>query len=147
MKRDTQGLWAAGRTLRRNSHAGEPPCAIGADGAGGVKPLEVVERFGEHWSAHDLEASLAMVADDGVFEATGPAPDGVRSAGLDAIRAAWTPIFEDRMSRFEVEETIVAGDRVIQLWRYDWTDGHVRGIDVFRVRGDQITEKISYVKG
>lgn len=112
-----------------------------------VSPLEVVERFGEHWANHDLEATLSMVAEDGAFESTGPAPDGVRAEGHAAIRAAWAPIFEDQASRFEVEETIEAGDRIVQLWRYSWADGHVRGIDVFRVRGDLVAEKLSYVKG
>jgi ketosteroid isomerase-like protein len=112
-----------------------------------VSPLEVVERFGAAWGDHDLEGSLALVAEDGVFESTGPAPDGVRAEGRAAIRAAWQAIFDDTASRFEVEETIVAGDRVVQLWRYSWAGGHVRGIDVFRIRGDEVAEKLSYVKG
>ena len=112
-----------------------------------MSPLEVVERFGAAWADHDLEGALSLVADDGVFESTGPAPDGVRAEGRAAIRAAWRAIFDDTASRFEVEETIVAGDRVIQLWQYSWADGHVRGIDVFRVRGDEVAEKLSYVKG
>jgi hypothetical protein len=32
-------------------------------------------------------------------------------------------------------------------WRYAWGDGHVRGVDVFRVRGGLVAEKLSYVKG
>jgi len=112
-----------------------------------VSALDVVERFGALWADHDLEGVLSMVADDGVFESTGPAPDGVRAEGRAAVRDAWQPIFDDRTTRFDVEETIVADDRVIQLWRYEWGDGHVRGIDVFRVRGDHVTEKLSYVKG
>ena len=37
--------------------------------------------------------------------------------------------------------------RVVQRWRYSWVDGHVRGIDVFRVRDGLVSEKLSYVKG
>lgn len=107
----------------------------------------LVEEFGAAWAAHDLERALSMLADHCVFEATGPPPDGVRCVGRTEIRAAWLPIFADSDSRFEVEETIAAGDRVVQLWRYAWADGHVRGIDVFRTSGDQIAEKLSYVKG
>jgi len=35
----------------------------------------------------------------------------------------------------------------VSRWRYDWADGHVRGIDVFRVEGTLVAEKASYVKG
>jgi hypothetical protein len=36
---------------------------------------------------------------------------------------------------------------VVQLWRYSWADGHVRGVDVIRVRDGKVAEKLSYVKG
>jgi len=112
-----------------------------------MTPLEVVEEFGGRWAAHDLDAVLAMITDDCVFDATGPAPDGIRHLGRDPIRRAWQAIFEDDTSRFDVEETFAAGDRVVQLWRYSWSDGHVRGVDVFRVRDGKVAEKLSYVKG
>jgi len=116
-------------------------------GAGPVNPLDVVDAFGAAWGAHDLDAAVAMLTDDCVFDATGPAPDGERAVGPDAVRQAWRPIFDDTASSFEPEETFAAADRVIQRWRYSWADGHVRGVDVFRVRGDKVAEKLSYVKG
>jgi ketosteroid isomerase-like protein len=109
--------------------------------------LRVVQRFGAAWGAHDLDASLALVTDDCVFDATGPAPDGRRCVGKAAIRAAWQPIFDDAASVFEEEELFAAGDRVVQRWRYSWADGHIRGVDVFRVRDGLVAEKLSYVKG
>jgi ketosteroid isomerase-like protein len=109
--------------------------------------LKVVEAFGEVWGAHDLDAALDMLSDDCVFDATGPTPDGTRCVGREAIRAAWQPIFADKDSRFEEEEIFVAGDRVVQRWRYSWNGGHVRGVDVFRVTDGLIAEKLSYVKG
>ena len=109
--------------------------------------LETVEAFGKAWADHDLDATLALVTDDCVFDATGPAPDGSRHVGRDSVRAAWQEIFADTASRFEAEETFAAGDRVVQRWRYDWGDGHVRGVDVFRVRDGLVAEKFSYVKG
>ena len=39
------------------------------------------------------------------------------------------------------------GDRVIQLWRYTWSGGHVRGVDVFRIHNGKVAEKLSYVNG
>lgn len=109
-------------------------------------PSEVVEAFGTAWAAHDLDATLALVSDDCVFDSTGPAPDGIRHVGADAVRRAWQAIFDDRSSRFETEESFAAGDRVVQLWRYSWQGRHVRGIDVFRVRNGKVYEKLSYVK-
>ena len=112
-----------------------------------MDPLKVVETFGAAWADHDLDAALALVSDDCVFDATGPAPDGTRHVGRDAIRAAWKPIFDDQASRFEEEETFAAGDRIVQRWRYSWNGGHVRGVDLVRVEAGLITEKFSYVKG
>ena len=112
-----------------------------------ISALEVVEAFGAAWAAHDLDAALALLTEDCVFDATGPAPDGVRHVGPDAIAEAWAPIFQDVSSVFEAEETFAAGDRVVQRWRYSWDGGHVRGVDVFKVRDGKVAEKLSYVKG
>lgn len=107
---------------------------------------ELVVAFNAAWNAHDLDAALELCAPEVVFEATGPAPDGDRLTGSAEVRAAWQPVFTGR-GRFDVEEILVAGDRVIQRWRYDWGIGHVRGVDLITVRAGRITEKLSYVKG
>ena len=67
--------------------------------------------------------------------------------GLARSAKLGRPSFDDPSSSFEPEETFGSGDRVIQRWRYSWADGHVRGIDLFKVSHDRITEKFSYVKG
>jgi ketosteroid isomerase-like protein len=107
----------------------------------------VVERFNAAWNAHDLTAAIALTSEDCVFEATFPGPDGERSTGHAAVRAAWKPIFDDERSHFTVEESFVAGDRLVQRWRFDWGDGHVRGVDLITVRNGLVTEKLAYVKG
>lgn len=112
-----------------------------------MDPLGVVEAFGETWAAHDLDAALTMLTPDCLFEATGPAPDGTRCVGVDAIRDIWAPIFDDPSSRFEAEEMFEVGDRVVQRWRYSFDGGYVRGVDLFRVRDGKVAEKRSYVKG
>lgn len=109
--------------------------------------MDVVAAFGEAWGNHDLDGALAFLGEDCVFDATGPAPDGTRCVGRDAIREAWAAIFADEASSFEPEETFGAGDRVVQRWRYGWEGGHVRGVDLFKVEDGRITEKLSYVKG
>ena len=110
-------------------------------------PLAVVERFNQAWNAHDLPATLALTTEDCVFEATAPAPDGARAEGRAELAAAWQAIFADTASRFTTEEVFAAGDRVVARWRYDWAGGHVRGVDLIRVRDGLVAEKLSYVKG
>lgn len=106
-----------------------------------------VARFAEAFDRHDVDAVMAAMTEDCVFESTAP-PDGERYEGQDAVRAAWTAFFHDSADAvFEAEEQIVSGDRVTVLWSYTWDSGHVRGVDVFRVRSGLVAEKLSYVKG
>ena len=113
---------------------------------------ETIDRFNEAFNRHDVDAVMALMTDDCVFESTNP-PDGVRAEGQEAVRACWEDFFRASPSaRFDAEEMIVAGDRCTVRWRYDWTnaDGsaaHIRGVDVFRVRGGKVAEKLAYVKG
>lgn len=116
-------------------------------GTGRSRAAEVVARFNEAWTAHDLDAAVAMLTDDCVFEATSPAPDGASAVGRAAVREAWAPIFADPRSRFTVEDSLATDGHVVQQWRYDWGDGHVRGVDIIHVRDGAIRAKLSYVKG
>jgi len=115
--------------------------------------FEVIERFGSAFDAGDLDKAMSLVADDIVFESTSPAPDGTRLEGADAVRAEWARLFADTDDpHFETEETVVLGDRAVVRWRYSWREasgdrGHVRGVDVLRLRDGKIAEKLSYVKG
>ena len=109
--------------------------------------LALLDKFNEAWNAHDLDAAMAMCTDDVVFETTGPAPDGERVEGQDAVRACWAPVFDNPRSEFEQEDVVAAGDRLVQRWRYSWGDGHVRGVDVFLLRDGKVAEKLAYVKG
>ena len=109
-----------------------------------------VARFGAAFDARDVDAIMTHMTDDCAFENTAP-PDGTRYEGQDAVRAAWTQLFADSANAtFTTEQQFVSGDRVVAMWRYDWAGddpGHVRGIDVFRVRDGLVAEKVSYVKG
>jgi len=84
-----------------------------------------------------------------------PTPDQVRSAvehhcqhWNDRDQAAWEALFAASPdAAFTTEEIVEAGDRVVARWRYDYGDGHVRGVDLFTVRDGRVAEKLSYVKG
>lgn len=117
------------------------------DPAGDPEAAQVVAAFQRAFDRRDVDAIMALMTADCVFEDTSP-PDGRRSVGSEDVRAAWEELFRDApRARFETEETVVAGDRAVVRWRYMWGDGHVRGVDLFRVRGGRIAEKLSYVKG
>jgi ketosteroid isomerase-like protein len=106
-----------------------------------------VERFAAAFDAKDLDAIMAAMTPDCVFEDTGP-PDGQRHVGQHAVRVAWEKLFAASPdAAFQTEDVIDAEDRVIVRWRYDWDGGHVRGVDLFTVRDGLVAEKISYVKG
>jgi uncharacterized protein (TIGR03086 family) len=109
--------------------------------------LATIVRFNEAFGRQDVDAVMALMTDDVVFEDTSP-PDGGRHVGQDAVRAAWTALFTGNPDgRFTTEHAIVAGDRATYQWVYEWGDGHVRGIDLFKVRDGKVAEKFSYVKG
>jgi ketosteroid isomerase-like protein len=112
----------------------------------------VVEQFNEAFNNHDVSGIMALMTEDCVFENTRPAPDGTRIVGQAAVRSFWTEFFQrSPQARFESEEIFEAGDRCVVRWIYQWvrdgTKGHVRGVDLFRVRDGKVAEKFSYVKG
>jgi ketosteroid isomerase-like protein len=111
-----------------------------------------VERFNGAFNRHDIDAIMGCMTDDCVFENTRPAPDGTRLVGQAAVRACWEEFFaRSPHARFETEDLFTAGNRCVVRWIYTWIrdgqPGHVRGVDVFRVRDGKVAEKFSYVKG
>lgn len=115
--------------------------------------LAVVRAFNDALNARDLPGMLACLTPDSVFENTYPPPDGSRHAGLAEVRAFWEQFFQGSSSaRIEVEEIFACGERGVMRWTYHWQNprgerGHIRGIDLYTLRGGLIAEKFSYVKG
>ena len=106
--------------------------------------------FNAAFGSGDVDAALALVTDDIVFEGTSPAPDGERHQGREAVRAAWSAVMDTPGMSFTEEESVVFGDRAVVSWRYAWGGdhaGYVRGVDVLRFRDGLVCEKLSYVKG
>ena len=109
---------------------------------------ETIERFHEALNRRDLDALGDLITDDVVCEAPSPAPDGTRHVGREAMLEACRIFFAGSPNtHFEMEEMFGAGDRVIVRWLYNWADGHVRGVDVLRVRDGRVAESLAYVKG
>ncbi len=115
---------------------------------------QVVDRFNRAFNDHDVDAVMALSTDDTVLETTLPRPDGQRLVGQAAVRRYWEEFFRaSPTARFESEEIFPSEDRCVVRWLYRWAEdrpdrpGHVRGVDVFRVRDGKIAEKLVYVKG
>ena len=111
--------------------------------------LKVLDRFTAAINAHDLDEMLALVTDDIIFESTSPAPDGARYEGREAVAKVWGDMLASTPgTHFTIEEQFAMGDdRAVVLWRYDWGDGHVRGVDIDKFRDGKLCESLAYVKG
>ena len=117
-----------------------------------IATLASVKRFNEACNRHDVDAVMAALTDDCIFENTNPAPDGKRYQGQAEVRAFWETFFQNSPDAlFEAEEMFATKDRCVVRWIYRKTrDGqpwHLRGVDVFRVRDGKVAEKLAYVKG
>lgn len=113
---------------------------------------DVLGRFNAAFARLDADAVMDLMTEDCIFENTFPAPDGARHVGARQVGEFWSQFFASTPSaRFEAEETLVFGDRAVVRWVFHWDSdgvaGHVRGIDLFRMREGKVAEKLSYVKG
>ena len=114
--------------------------------------VAVIRAFDEALRRRDLEALMALSTEDVVWETTTP-PDGERYEGKEAARRGLEEFFHSSPEAvFEIEELVAMGERAFFTWVYRWVDGegkpgHVRGVDVVRVRDGKIAETCAYVKG
>jgi uncharacterized protein (TIGR02246 family) len=110
---------------------------------------KIIDDFNQAFNRHDVDGMMALMTEDCVFENTDPPPDGARYAGQEAVRQFWIAFFRAApQAHIRVEDVFLSGDRAVQRWVYHWSaGGYVRGVDVFRLSGGKIAEKLSYVKG
>ena len=114
--------------------------------------LAIVRKVDEAVNRRDIEAMMALAADDIVWDTTTP-PGGERHIGHAAVWKACEAFFASSAeATFETEELVAWDDRAVARWVYRWVDeqgqpGHVRGVDIYRVRDGKVAEILSYVKG
>ncbi|TPJ74916.1 nuclear transport factor 2 family protein [Mesorhizobium sp. B2-7-1] len=109
---------------------------------------EIMRRYNDVFQRHDPSALDELVAQDCVIENTTPAPDGARRTGKAACVELWSAIATGPGTRFDLEETYVAGDRATIRWRFWKSDGSsLRGVNLMRVADGKIVEAMGYVKG
>ena len=115
--------------------------------------IRLVLDFNEAFNRHDVPGMMQRMSADCIFENTYPAPDGTTYQGKEAVTQFWEDFFRDSPSaHIEIEEIFGMGNQCVMRWRYEWVDaagkqGHVRGVDIFKVQEGLIAEKLSYVKG
>jgi ketosteroid isomerase-like protein len=115
--------------------------------------LDVLDRMVDAFNTHDLDAIMALFADDCVFESPrGPNPHGRRFEGSAAVReglgARFTTIPDVHYGN---GSHFVAGDRGVSEWTLTGTttEGEhleLRGRDLWTFRGDKVTVKDSFWK-
>jgi steroid delta-isomerase-like uncharacterized protein len=115
--------------------------------------LELLEGFADAWNRHDLDALMAMMTDDCVFEASaGPRVDGQRSEGKQAVRAAYAAVFEAFPdAHWANARHFIAGNRGVSEWTFTGTHNdrrrvEVNGCDLFTFDDGKIAIKNSYRK-
>jgi steroid delta-isomerase-like uncharacterized protein len=115
--------------------------------------IELMERHTAAWNAHDVDALLALMTHDCIFDAAaGTAAHGRRHVGHDALRAAFLAIFKAFPdARWDEAVHFASGDRGGSAWifRGAGLDGRaveVRGIDLLGFRDGRICHKDTYRK-
>ena len=111
------------RTASHGDAQGNLLADFGRDPGWGPNHAALV-KFSAAFGRGDVDAIMALMTDDCVFEATGPAPDGVLHEGAGKVRAVWEELFGQTPDpAFTEEESFVSGDRGVLRWRFDWSDG------------------------
>ncbi len=113
--------------------------------------LDVIKRFEDSFNRHDVDAVMADMTDDCVFELVAPIEQG---GGLWEGQAAVRAVFESLDQTFPAyafatEDVFACGERCAYRWILRWTlpDGNrgaIRGVDLFTVRGGKVARKASY---
>jgi ketosteroid isomerase-like protein len=115
--------------------------------------LDVLERLVDGYNRHDVEAIMALFADECVFEAPrGPDPWGRRFVGKEEVARAVATRFDGIPDvHYGDGAHFVAGDRGASEWTLTGTtvDGErleVRGCDLWTFDGDKLARKDSFWK-
>jgi steroid delta-isomerase-like uncharacterized protein len=115
--------------------------------------LAVLEEMADAFNRHDLDAIMALFADDCVFESPrGADPWGTRFVGRADVREGLAARFRGIPDvHYGEARHFVAGKRGASEWTLTGTtiDGErleVRGCDLWTFEGDRIAVKDSYWK-
>ena len=98
----------------------------------------IIDRFNQAFLEHRPGLLDGLIGKTCVMESIQPAPNGTRYEGQDSCLAFWQALAADSLSQFELEETVVSGDRAVIRWRFHFGAGDsVRGVNLMQVSDDQ----------
>ena len=109
--------------------------------------------FNEALNKHDYPAMMKLLSNDCRFETAHPAPNGDTFSGKAQIIQYWKDFFQrSPHAFFKMEEVNTLGLRCIAPWTCNFQndaekESHIRGVNIFRVEHDLISDIRSYVKG
>ena len=112
-----------------------------------------LQEYCEAWNRHDIEAIMAWMTEDCIFE-TGGGKElwGTRVTGYEEVRARFQDVWESLPDiRFDDPRHFIAGDRGCTEWilrgtRPDGTRMEVAGCDLFTFAGNRIRVKNTFLK-
>ena len=115
--------------------------------------IGLLERFSAAWNAHDVEALIDCMTDDGIFQASaGPLPFGAAAVGRDALRQAYVSVWQTYPdAQWTRARHFAVGADACSQWIFTGTkaDGtriEVEGCDLFTIRDGRIAVKNSFRK-
>jgi ketosteroid isomerase-like protein len=118
-----------------------------------ARNFQALQRMGEGFNRRDVEAILAELSEDAVFETSqGPEPWGERFRGKAEIRASIEAVFQMLPDiQFRDAQRWVCGDRGVAEWTCTATTPkgrpmEVRGCDLFEFRNGKVVRKDTYFK-
>ncbi|MGJ8637124.1 MAG: nuclear transport factor 2 family protein [Phycisphaerales bacterium] len=114
--------------------------------------IDVVTRFENNFNTYDFDLVMSDMTDDAVFEHVAAEDKSIgRFEGREAVRAAFASLPEHFPNyTLGVVDVVGNGDRCAVQWTIQWdlpdgSKGELKGADFFRMRGDKICEKLSYL--
>ena len=112
--------------------------------------LAVVTRFIGSVGRHDLDALMADMTEDVVYENLGNDVDSGRHEGQVAVRAAFAAVFQAYPDcHSDTDDIFAGGNRCCYCWTMRWaeadgSEASSRGTDIFTLRDGKIAFKRTY---
>jgi limonene-1,2-epoxide hydrolase len=114
-------------------------------GAGSETPFAVATALAAAMNAHDIDAFVALFAED--YDSEQPAHPDRRFRGRDQVRANWSAIFAGVPDfRAELVSAAADGDTAWTEWRWNGTGLEMAGVIVMGVRDGSIAWARLYVE-
>ncbi len=111
---------------------------------------ELVDGFFDAWARHDLDAAMAFMAEDAIYDEF----NAKLWSGKDAVREGFLPQFRGDYGdiQFQVEDLFIDAEaqeaqaRWLCVFEWKGTRRSWRGLDILRFRDGAIVEKLTYAK-